>query len=118
MSEQFLAADQDADAGVVGVRHGHTRPSTTARKVIFGALCRACPLAGHCTTTQSGRTLTLHERDELLRAARHDWATDPDQRDTYRKNRPNVESVVSKIASRGGRRLKLRYAAPPKAMPG
>lgn len=30
-------------------------------------------------------------------------------REHYRKNRPNVERVVSQIANRGGRRLKLRY---------
>jgi hypothetical protein len=30
-------------------------------------------------------------------------------RDKYRNYRPNVERVVSQIASRGGRRLKLRY---------
>ena len=45
----------------------------------------------------------------MLRAARRDWATDPELRDKYRKNRPNVERVISQIASRGGRRLKLRY---------
>lgn len=55
---------------------GHTRPITKARSVTFGALCRACPLAKRCTTSKTGRTLTLHERDDLLRAARRDWATD------------------------------------------
>jgi hypothetical protein len=30
-------------------------------------------------------------------------------REKYRKFRPNVERVISQIASRGGRRLKLRY---------
>ena len=36
-------------------------------------------------------------------------ATNPDLRERYRRHRPNVERVVSQVASRGGRRLKLRY---------
>jgi transposase len=88
---------------------GHTRPITPSRGVVFGVLCRACPLAKRCTTAKSGRTLTLHERDDLLRAARRGWSAQPDLREKYRHNRPNVERVVSQIANRGGRRLKLRY---------
>ena len=30
-------------------------------------------------------------------------------REDYRKHRPSIERVISQIASRGGRRLKLRY---------
>ena len=99
----------DEQAATVSCPAGHIRRITKARNVIFGALCRACPLAARCTTSTSGRTITLHKRDDLLRAARRDWATDPELREKYRMNRPNVERVVSQIASRGGRRLKLRY---------
>jgi hypothetical protein len=99
----------DEQAATVSCPAGHTRPLSRTRIATFGALCRACPLAARCTTSKTGRTLTLHEHDNLLRAARRDWATGPDQREKYRKNRPNVERVVSQIASRGGRRLKLRY---------
>lgn len=62
-----------------------------------------------CTTSKTGRTLNLHAHDALLRAARHAWATSPSLRENYRKHRPNIERVISQIASRGGRRLKLRY---------
>ena len=99
----------DEQAATVRCPAGHTRPITKARKVIFGALCRACPLMARCTTSKTGRTITLHERDDLLRAARRDWTDKPDLPQNYRKNRPNVERVVSQIATRGGRRLKLRY---------
>jgi IS5 family transposase len=99
----------DEQAATVSCPAGHTRPITKARNVVFGALCRACPLVVRCTTSKSGRTISLHERDDLLRAARRDWSAHPELRDKYRKNRPNVERVVSQIASRGGRRLKLRY---------
>ncbi len=40
------------------------------------------------------------------RAARATWTAQPALRQDYR---PNVERVISQIASRGGRRLKLRY---------
>ena len=45
----------------------------------------------------------------LLRKGRRDWAADPELREKYRKFRPNVERVISQIASRGGRRLTFRY---------
>ena len=75
----------------------------------FGALCRDCPLRARCTTSKTGRSMVLHEHDDLLRAARADWAADPELREDYRQHRPNIERVVSQVASHGGRRLKLRY---------
>ena len=99
----------DQAAATVTCPAGNTRPITKARNAVFGALCRECPLAARCTTSKSGRTLNLHARDDLLRQARRDWTDKPDLREKYRMNRPNVERVVSQIASRGGRRLKLRY---------
>jgi hypothetical protein len=53
--------------------------------------------------------LHLHPHDAILRAARAAWAAQPALREDYRKYRPNVERVISQLASRGGRRLKLRY---------
>ena len=53
--------------------------------------------------------MILHEHDALLRAARAGWATQPGLHEDYKKFRPNVERVISQVASRGGRRLKLRY---------
>ena len=99
----------DEEAGTVGCPAGHTRPISAGRRVSFGALCRGCPLRAQCTTSKSGRKIVLHERDKELRAARAEWAADPELREKYRKYRPNVERVVSQIANRGGRRLKLRY---------
>jgi hypothetical protein len=77
--------------------------------VTFGAACRGCPLRARCTASKTGRALILHPRDALLRAAREDWAARPALREDYRKYRPNIERVISQVASRGGRRLKLRY---------
>jgi hypothetical protein len=99
----------DEPAGTVTCPAGHTRPITKTRTVTFGTLCRDCPLRARCTTSKTGRTLNLHDRDHLLRQARSDWAEQPGLRENYRTFRPNVERVISQIASRGGRRLKLRY---------
>ncbi|MGO8848724.1 IS1182 family transposase [Mycobacterium sp.] len=99
----------DEAAATMTCPAGNTRPLTKTRNVVFGALCRDCPLAARCTTSKTGRTINLHERDDLLRQARRDWTDKPDIQQNYRMTRPNVERVVSQIANRGGRRLKLRY---------
>jgi len=100
----------DEQAGTVSCPAGNTRPiSDKARVATFGALCRHCPLRERCTTAKTGRKIVLQPRDDLLRQARRDWADKPELREKYRKFRPNVERVISQIASRGGRRLKLRY---------
>lgn len=41
--------------------------------------------------------------------ARAQWAADPQLREQYRQQRPNVERTVSQVASHRGRRVKLRY---------
>jgi hypothetical protein len=100
----------DEPAGTVTCPAGNTRPlSEQTRTATFGALCRDCPLRQRCTTSKTGRKIVLHPRDDLLRQARRDWAAKPELREKYRKFRPNVERVISQIASHGGRRLKLRY---------
>jgi hypothetical protein len=88
---------------------GVSRAITARRTVTFGAACRTCPLRHRCTTRKDGRSLILHPHDALLRAARAGWAAQPALREDYAKYRPNVERVISQIASRGGRRLKLHY---------
>lgn len=97
------------EAGTVTCPNDITRPISRTRVATFGVLCRDCPLRDRCTTSKTGRKLVLHQRDDLLRQARRDWAADADLRERYRCHRPNVERVISQIASRGGRRVKLRY---------
>jgi len=99
----------DETVGAVTCPAGITRPISARRNVTFGAACRGCPLRARCTTSKHGRALILHEHDALLRAARAGWAAQPGPREDYKKFRPNVERVISQIATRGGRRLKLRY---------
>ena len=99
----------DESAGTATCPAGVTRPITARRHVTFGAACRDCPLRPRCTNARGGRILRLHPRDAVLRAARRDWAGRPELRADYRKYRPNIERVISQIATRGGRRLRLRY---------
>jgi IS5 family transposase len=99
----------DESAGTVTCPSGVIRRISARRNVTFGAACRGCPLRARCTASKTGRALILHPRDALLRAARRDWATRPALREDYKKFRPNVERVISQVATRGGRRLKLRY---------
>jgi hypothetical protein len=104
--DDFTANEQ---AQTVTCPNGNTRPISTTRVATFGALCRDCPLRARCTKSKTGRKIILHERDDLLRQARHDFKNNPHLSESYRRHRPNIERVVSQIASRGGRRLKLRY---------
>jgi transposase-like protein DUF772/DDE family transposase len=99
----------DEAVGAVTCPAGVTRPITARRYVTFGAACAGCPLRARCTTAKDGRSFQLHPHDAILRAARAAWAARPPLREDYRKYRPHVERVISQVASRGGRRLKLRY---------
>lgn len=95
--------------GTVTCPAGHTVTLSRTRIATFGVACRDCPLRERCTTCKTGRKLVLHERDDLLRAARADWAADTGLREDYMAHRPNVERTVAQVATFRGRRLKLRY---------
>jgi hypothetical protein len=99
----------DEPAGTITCPNQLVRPLSPGRVATFGAACRSCPLACRCTTSKTGRKIVLHERDAELRAARRTWRTDPDLRTEYAQHRPNIERTVAQVATRGGRRLKLRY---------
>jgi IS5 family transposase len=99
----------DEQAGTVTCPAGRTVTLSRTRIATFGVACRDCPLRSRCTTCKTGRKLILHERDDLLRAARADWAADPGLREDYMTRRPNVERAVAQVATYRGRRLKLRY---------
>ena len=99
----------DEQAGTVTCPAGHTARLSRTRIATFGVRCRDCPLRSRCTTSAAGRKLVLHERDDLLRAARADWAAGAGLRKDYMAHRPNVERAVAQVATFRGRRLKLRY---------
>jgi IS5 family transposase len=99
----------DEQAGTVTCPAGHTVTLSRTRIATFGVLCRDCPLRARCTTCKTGRKLVLHPRDDLLRAARADWAASSGLRKDYMTHRPNVERTIAQVATWRGRRLRLRY---------
>ena len=99
----------DEQAATVTCPNRLTRPISPGRVATFGSPVAPARWPQRCTTSKTGRKIVLHEHDAELRAARRTWADDPDLRAEYAQHRPNVERTVAQVATRGGRRLKLRY---------
>ena len=97
----------DEQAGTVTCPGGHTRTMSPKRTVTFGAVCADCPLRARCTTAKDGRSMSIHEHEALLRAARAQART-PEFKQAY-PTRSTVERIVGWTATSRGRRIKLRY---------
>jgi len=108
----FTADDFDVDhaAGTVTCPNGLTRTITPSGTATFGAACRSCPLQQRCTTSRTGRTITLHEHEELLRAARRYAETEAFQQ-PYRQHRPMVERSIAWLVRGGNRKVRYRGMA-------
>jgi hypothetical protein len=97
----------DENDGTVTCPAGNTRPMSASRTVTFGRLCASCPLRQQCTTSKTGRSMTIHKHEDLLRAARAQAKTPQFKRDY--PTRSNVERTIAQVATQNGRRVKLRY---------
>jgi hypothetical protein len=97
----------DEPNGTVTCPNGNTRPMSPARTVTFGKLCDGCPLRQQCTTSKTGRSMSIHEHEGLLRAARAQAKT-PQFKQDY-PTRSNVERTIAQVATQNGRRVKLRH---------
>ena len=97
----------DENDGTVTCPAGNTRPMSPSRTVTFGRLCDSCPLRQQCTTSKTGRSMTIHEHESLLRAARAQAKAPQFKRDY--PTRSNVERTVAQAATQNGHRVKLRY---------
>jgi hypothetical protein len=102
--DDFTIDEQTATVTCPG---GHTRPMTPKRTVTFGTLCAHCPLRARCTTAKDGRSMSIHEHEQLLRAARAQART-PEFKQDY-PTRSMVERIIAWTATSRGRRIKLRY---------
>jgi hypothetical protein len=105
----FTVGDQ---AGTVACPAGHTvrlgRPHADGTRLAqFKALCRSCPLRQRCTTSKTGRVLSVRPQHALLAAARR-AATGPAWKEEYRRRRPPVERAIAWLAARGSRRVPYR----------
>jgi hypothetical protein len=108
-TDDFTIDDQ---AGTVTCPAGRTvtlgRPQAGGtRQAQFKAACRGCTLRGRCTTSKTGRVLSVHPQHALLAAARR-AATDPAWKDEYRRWRPPVERAIAWLVARGNRRVPYR----------
>jgi hypothetical protein len=85
---------------------GHDRHAAAAR---FATACTACPLAAQCTTSKTGRVITIGHHEARLTAART-AQTDPGWQADYRAVRPKVERKIAHLMRRrhGGRRARMR----------
>ncbi len=97
----------DEDAGTVTCPAGVTRTMSARRNVIFGAACAGCPLRDRCTTAKDGRSMSIHQHEGLLRAARAQARTS-EFKEKY-PTRSAIERVIAWTATRNGRRIRLRY---------
>jgi hypothetical protein len=75
----------------------------------FGIHCRDCPLADMCTTSKTGRSITIGHHEARLTTART-RQSDPDWKADYRATRPKVERKLAHLVRRrhGGRRARMR----------
>jgi hypothetical protein len=102
------AAKVRCPAGNTAAIHpsGHQRHAAVAR---FAKACAACPLAEKCTTSKTGRTITLSAHEAELARARTNCG-DPSWRADYKATRPKVERKIGHLMRRrhGGRRARMR----------
>ena len=78
----------------------------------FAEACTACPLAERCTTSASGRSVSIHAKEAVLQ--RHKAAqADPAWRAEYRSTRPKVERKIAHFVrvAWGGRKARTRGRA-------
>jgi hypothetical protein len=108
--------DIDLDQQEVTCPAGNTAPvvahSTGGGTASFGDLCTSCPLRDLCTTSATGRTVTIHPREATLKKHRSRQA-DPAWKQQYRATRPKVERKIGHFVRRswGGRRARTRGKA-------
>ena len=74
--------------------------------------CTSCPLRASCTTSATGRTVTIHAREDLLQAHKAQQR-DPDWQEAYTGTRPKVERKIAHFVRRpwGGRKARVRGQA-------
>ena len=85
---------------------GHYRH---AGKADFGQACTGCPLREQCTSSKTGRHITISRWETHLAAART-RQRDPVWQADYRATRPKVERKLAHLMRRrhGGRRARMR----------
>lgn len=98
--------DIDVDHDTVTCPQGHDvairRGKDGTGKAHFAGLCHECPLRDRCTTSERGRTVSVHPHEALLARQRR-RCQDPDWLADYRATRPKVERKLAHLVRRGRR---------------
>ena len=78
----------------------------------FTQWCAGCPLRAACTTSRSGRMITIHPHEARLQQAKA-AQRDPAWQQAYRTTRPTVERKIAHFTRRewGGRKARCRGRA-------
>jgi hypothetical protein len=78
----------------------------------FKQWCAGCSLRAACTTSRSGRVITIHPHEARLQRAKA-AQRDPAWQQTYRTTRPTVERKIAHFTRRewGGRKARCRGRA-------
>ena len=103
----------DLDAGTVACPAGQTVTIRFGRdgggRADFVGHCTGCPLRADCTTSASGRSISIHRREAILQRAKAAQST-PEWKHTYRSTRPKVERKIAHFvrAGWGARRARTR----------
>jgi Transposase DDE domain/Transposase domain (DUF772) len=103
----------DLDAETVTCPAGQVAPIRWGRHggglASFSPACSACPFAEHCTTSASGRTISIHPHEQILQNHKAEQQTAQWQQ-AYTATRPTVERKVAHFVSRvwGGRKARTR----------
>jgi hypothetical protein len=105
--------DVDLDADTVACPAGHVvvirRSDDGAGRADFAPHCATCPLRDRCTTSTSGRSVTIHPKEAVLQRAKTAQA-DPEWQHAYRSTRPKVERKIAHFVRVrwGGRNARTR----------
>jgi hypothetical protein len=105
--------DVDLDAGEVTCPAGKVAVIRTGKdgtgRADFAGQCTVCPLRESCTTSASGRTVTVHAREDLLQEHKTAQAS-PQWQEAYTGTRPKVERKIAHFVHRawGGRKARVR----------
>ena len=99
----------DTDAQTVTCPAGHNK-AVTSGAARFGALCDGCPQRARCTTSATGRTVTVDAHHARRQANNTRWAQ-PATQAAYRQHRPMAERSIAWLTRNKARRVPYRGVA-------
>ena len=99
----------DTDAQTVTCPAGHTKAVTSAA-ARFGALCSGCPLRARCTTSATGRSVTVDAYHHRRQANKTRWAQ-PATQGAYQQHRHMAERSIAWLTRNKARRVPYRGVA-------